>query len=96
MIAKILMVSLLLSQLALAQENPLRNSDEEAIILNQELQYLEETADNVSIPNSGRKTSQDSAQPLNKESLEQRYFGEDQDTVSNRAASPRRRRATNQ
>lgn len=93
---KILILSTLLSSLALAQtpETNLRDSAEEAIILNQELQFLEETANNVSITKAPERPTQESVQPIPTESLERLYFGEDEDSVSNRAAAPKRRRST--
>ena len=90
MMSKILILGLLLSTVALAQDG-----SEEAIILNQELQFLEEAANNVSINQitSDNRGTQKRAQPLNTESLERQYFGEENDdSVSTRAAAPGRRR----
>lgn len=90
MMSKILILGLLVTTLALAQDG-----SEEAIILNQELQFLEDAANNVSINQitSDNSAIQERARPLNTESLEQQYFGDDsEDAVSTRAAAPGRRR----
>jgi hypothetical protein len=88
MMTKILCACILLSSLAIAQDG-----SEEAIILNQELQFLEETANNVTIINAPVTRSQEAAQPIQTDSLERLYFGSDEDNVSTRTAAPKRRRA---
>ena len=85
---KILCACILLSSLAIAQDG-----SEEAIILNQELQFLEETANNVTIISAPATRSQEAAQPIQTDSLERIYFGNDEDNVSTRTAAPKRRRA---
>lgn len=66
---------------------------EEAIILNQELQFLEDSVRNVqSISiNNDRDVQKDKA--LNESTLEKTYFGEDveEDVINTRTASPKRR-----
>lgn len=66
---------------------------EEAIILNQELQFLEDSVKNVqSISiNNDRDVQKDKA--LNESTLEKTYFGEDveEDVINTRTASPKRR-----
>lgn len=83
----ILAISLISSQV-FAQ-----SAAEEAIILNQELQFLEDSVNNVqSISlNTNRETQKNRA--LNEKTLESTYFGEDaeEDTVSTRTSGPRRR-----
>jgi hypothetical protein len=79
----------LLSLNALAQ-----TAAEEAIILNQELQYLEDSVNNVqaiSVNTSDTTTPKDRA--LNEPSLERKYFGEEveEDSISTRTAGPKRR-----
>lgn len=90
MMSKILLLGLLLSTAALAQD-----ASEEAIILNQELQFLEEAANNVSISTvtAENRTQQEDARPINTDSLERQYFGDDSDNVSTRAAAPTKRRS---
>lgn len=78
-----------LSALAVAQ-----TQEEEAIILNQELQYLEESVNNIQAATErpSKKTTE-TTKALNEPSLERTYFGEDigEDTVNTRASGPRRR-----
>lgn len=84
---KILLMALMIPLLALAQDG-----SEEAIILNQELQFLEEAANNVTILSARESTSQERARPLRTNSLEQEYFGEElDDEVGTRTAAPKRR-----
>lgn len=84
---KILLLSLLITP-AFAQDG-----SEEAIILNQELQFLEEAADNVTILTAGGSTSEEKIRSIENDSLEQEYFGEklENDDVSTRTAAPMRR-----
>lgn len=76
------------STLALAQ-----TAAEEAIILNQELQFLEDSINNVqsmAIDNTNSTAPRDRA--LNEKSLEKTYFNDvEEDEVSTRTASPKRR-----
>lgn len=90
MMSKILLLGLILSGAALAQD-----ASEEAIILNQELQFLEEAANNVSVTKvtSDNKIQQERSRPINTDSLERQYFGEDSDDVTTRAAAPVKRRS---
>lgn len=66
---------------------------EEAIILNQELQFLEESVGNVqavSVNTTDTAESRDRA--INNESLERTYFGEtEEDVVNTRTAAPQKR-----
>lgn len=66
---------------------------EEAMILNQELQFLEDSVNNVqavSINSLNDNSTKDRA--LNEASLERTYFGEtEEDVVSTRTSGPKRR-----
>lgn len=81
----------LLLVVALAQA---MDKEEEAIILNQELQYLKESAKIPAIRASQATPvlSDTPAAPARSRSLEETYFGADEkDAVSTRAAARRRR-----
>lgn len=90
MMRKILILALAaLSLGAFAQ-----TAEEEAIILNQELQFLEDSVSNtqaVSINTQDVDANRNRA--INDEGLERTYFGEDteEDVVSTRTAGPKRR-----
>jgi hypothetical protein len=93
MMSKILFLGLLLSTIASAQD-----ASEEAIILNNELQFLEDSAkdvDIISTSTSAPSRSFDRAsQGLSAkgESLEDQYFTDTkEDEVSSRKAAPKRR-----
>jgi hypothetical protein len=87
MMTKILLLGLLLTPTLWAQD-----SAEEALILNQELQFLEESANNVTILSANSVPTQEGARPIDTESLEQKYFGNDmEDNVGVRTAAPKRR-----
>ena len=89
MMRKILILSLAsLSALAIAQ-----TATKEAIILNQELQYLEDSINNVQSMALGVSNSNNSLnRAINEESLEKTYFNDYQeDEVSTRSAVPKRR-----
>lgn len=89
MMNKILLLALLVTPAAWAQD-----SSEEAIILNQELQFLEETANSISISAAPEVSPQQRARPIQSQSLEERYFGEgSDDTIQTRTAAPRRTRS---
>jgi len=86
---KLLILSLILvSSTAFAQ-----SAAEEAIILNQELQFLEESVNNVqavSVNTTDVEASRNRA--INDESLERTYFGEtEEDTINTRTSGPKRR-----
>lgn len=68
-----------------------QTATEEAIILNQELQFLEDSINNVQSVSINTNTEKQRA--LNEPSLERTYFGEDleEDTVSTQTAAPKRR-----
>ena len=86
MIIKILLVCALSLSFAWAQ-----NSAEEAIILNQELQFLEDSIQNVEILSSNKVIRSNEQNLGEKLSLEEQYFGDGEDNVSTRAAAPKRR-----
>ena len=87
MMNKILVLGLLLSSTLWAQ-----GPSEDAIILNQELQFLEDAANNVTIISANTQVTQESSKPLNTKSLEERYFAdESEDSVQTRTAAPKRR-----
>lgn len=87
MMNKILALGLLLSTTVWAQ-----GPSEEAIILNQELQFLEDAANNVSIISANTPITQESTRPVNTKSLEERYFSDEaEDSVQTRTAAPKRR-----
>lgn len=67
---------------------------EEAIILNQELQFLEESVNNVqSVSVNTTDTAESRDRAINNESLERTYFGEtEEDSVNTRTAAPQKRR----
>lgn len=70
-----------------------QSAAEEAIILNQELQFLEDSVNNVQAMSSNT-TNSSVNKALNEEgTLERTYFGEEveEDVVNTRTAGPRRR-----
>lgn len=74
-----------------------QTTEEEAIILNQELQFLEDSVRNVqSVSINTVDPLQDTNKALNEPSLERTYFGEDleEDVVNTRTAAQKRRRVT--
>ncbi len=84
----ILMILTICSFTSFADSTP----SEEAIILNQEMQFLEESAQNVQIVSS-QESRNISPQPEQKnQGLEEEYFGtEDTQTIKSKAAAPKRR-----
>lgn len=65
---------------------------EEAIILNQELQFLEDSVDNVQAASVNSNDTKSKNRALNEKSLEQMYFGEiEEDVINTRTSGPRRR-----
>ncbi len=67
---------------------------EEAIILNQELQFLEDSVSNIQSvsTNTTSSTVQPGERATNSESLESTYFGEtEEDSVSTKSAGQKRR-----
>ncbi|MFP5384718.1 MAG: hypothetical protein ACLGHN_01475 [Bacteriovoracia bacterium] len=70
-----------------------QNATEEAIILNQELQFLEDSVNNVQSVSINTSPEARRSRALNEPSLETKYFGEDleEDVVSTQTASPKRR-----
>jgi hypothetical protein len=66
---------------------------EEAIILNQELQFLEESVRTVETVTVRARDEDRRNRALNEPTLERRYFGEaiEEDVVSTRTAGQRRR-----
>lgn len=75
----------LFSHLSLA-----RSLQEEALILNQELEFLENSVKEIEFANNQDRQSQFN-KALNEKSLEQTYFGEESDSVSNKASGVKRR-----
>lgn len=88
MMNKILLLTLLITPTLWAQD-----ASEEAIILNQELQFLEDTANSVSITARNQTSPQQRALPIESQSLEERYFGEGADEIRTRTAAPKRKRS---
>ncbi len=84
----LILTLILVSTAALAQ-----TAAEEAIILNQELQFLEDSVNNVqavSVNTTDTEASRDRA--INDESLERTYFGEtEEDSVNTRTSGLKRR-----
>lgn len=67
-----------------------QDAKEEALILNQELQFLEDSVQ----PSQSLALEGSSATPSkveDKTNLEQIYFGDDSDSISNRTAAPKRK-----
>jgi hypothetical protein len=66
---------------------------EEAIILNQELQFLENSVKNIQTVSIKNNDNDQKDRALNSPSLEKTYFGEDgsEDQVNTKSAGPRRR-----
>lgn len=84
MLYKILAITVLIATHAWGQE-----PTEEAVILNQEMQYLEEAANNVTLSTTKENELK---RPVKNESLEKEYFGnENESSVSTKAAAPKRR-----
>lgn len=71
-----------------------QTASEEAIILNQELQYLEDSVNNVQAISINTTPAAERQRALNEPSLERTYFGEDleEDSVSTQTAAPLKRR----
>jgi hypothetical protein len=87
MMTKILLLGLMLTPALWAQD-----AAEDALILNQELLFLEESANNVTILSATTSPTQGRSRPIDTKSLEERYFGNDmEDSVGTRAAAPKRR-----
>lgn len=84
----LILTLILVSTTAFAQ-----TAAEEAIILNQELQFLEDSVNNVqavSVNTTDTEASRDRA--INDESLERTYFGEtEEDSVNTRTSGLKRR-----
>ena len=66
-------------------------STEDAIILNQELQYLEDSINNIQSTSINENKENDKV--INKPNLEKTYFADEmeEDTVSTRSSSQKRR-----
>jgi hypothetical protein len=75
-----------------------QTAEEEAIILNQELQFLEDSVKNVQAMSLNTRPDKETRtnKALNESSLERTYFGEDveEDVISTRSAGQKRRRLT--
>lgn len=87
MTSQILLLSLLLvSTAGFAQE-----AQEEALILNQELQFLEDTVRPTQITSlEGSDLAPRARTPGETQSLERIYFGDETDNISSRMAAPKR------
>jgi hypothetical protein len=77
----------LLAGTAVAQE-----ALEEAMILNQEIQFLEERAASARPVTAIKEERAARGHDVNVQSLEEKYFGDDSDNVSVKTSGPRRRR----
>jgi hypothetical protein len=73
-----------------------QSAEEEAMILNQELQFLEDSVQNVQAVSSNTLNGSSTNRALNRPSLERTYFGEDlqEDVINTRSAGQKRRRVT--
>jgi hypothetical protein len=71
-----------------------QDAQEEAIILNQELQFLEETVAPVQVTTleGSRLPEKTRSTPGETQSLERIYFGDETDSLSSRTAAPKRSR----
>lgn len=88
---KILLPLVLLSTAAMAQSN-----SEEAIILNQEMQFLEDSARDMEVrrPQVAAKTEAEEEKSPEELSLERTYFSDsERDEIRTKAAAPRRTRS---
>jgi hypothetical protein len=83
----LILVLTLSHSLALAQ-----SAEEEAIILNQELQFLEDSVKNVETVSLRADRESQFKRALNEPTLEKRYFGEDvqEDVISTRTSGLKR------
>jgi hypothetical protein len=70
-----------------------QTSTEEALILNQELEFLEESVKDIDIASSKSSESNEKNRDLTNSNLEKMYFSdsEDENAVSSRASAPKRR-----
>lgn len=93
MMTKLFFISILLNTLSLAWAQDI---SEEALILNQELQFLEDRAQGTKVTDlEGSVTTK--KRKVIEESLERIYFGEEEtDTVSTRTSGPKRKRSLKQ
>lgn len=67
-------------------------AEEEALILNQELEFLETSAQNLEIGSlSSTPAPVERENAIGERSLEERYFGDTTDEVNVRRAAPKRR-----
>jgi hypothetical protein len=70
-----------------------QSAAEEAIILNEELKYLEDSVKNIQAKSLKTDAEETKTKALNERSLEKMYFQDaEEDAVSTRTASPKRRR----
>jgi hypothetical protein len=70
-----------------------QDSAEEALILNQELEFLQQAAESVSIYSAEKKIQSKAPDLKATRSLEEEYFGQrlDSDDVSTKASAPKKR-----
>ncbi len=81
----------LVAGVAIAQTGP--SETEEAIILNQELQFLEDSVKNVQSVSVNTSDEKSLERALNEPTLERTYFGEDieEDIVTRKSSGQKRR-----
>lgn len=85
--SRFLLIAFLLSTSAWAID-----PTEEAIILNQEMQFLEEAAQiGPMIISTNAPEDNTPSRAINDDSLERQYFGTEEDTVQTRTAAPARK-----
>ncbi len=66
--------------------------EEEALILNQELEFLETSAQNLEVNTQARVSpAVENESAIGEKSLEETYFGDSSDEVNVRRAAPKRR-----
>ena len=65
--------------------------EEEALILNQEMDFLETAANELEIRTETAASPVESSNPATERSLEDTYFGSESDEVNVRRAAPKRR-----
>jgi hypothetical protein len=70
-----------------------QNAAEEAIILNQELQFLEDSVNNVQSISANTSETAAKTKAINEDSLEKTYFGENEEDVVNTRTSGMKRRS---
>lgn len=72
-----------------------QDAAEEALILNQELQFLEESIKPIQVSTLEGSNLPSKSRSGEKPSLEKIYFGDDSDSISSRTAAPKRKARKN-